>query len=38
MPPSTKHVRLPDFDGTQSVKGFMALFELGCREMGLTEE
>ena len=36
-PPFTKHVRLPEFDGTQNVKGFMVLFELGCEEMGLTE-
>ena len=32
---AARHVRLPDFDGTQDVDGFFVMFELGCEEMGL---
>ena len=33
--PNARHVRLPDFDGTQNVAGFFVMFELGCEEMQL---
>ena len=37
-PTSNKHVKLPEFDGTQNVRGFFVMFELGCKELGLGEE
>ena len=33
---AARHVRLPEFDGTQDVDGFFVMFELGCDEMGLS--
>jgi hypothetical protein len=32
-----RHLRLPDFDGTQPVDGFFTMFELGCEEMDMDE-
>jgi hypothetical protein len=28
-------VKLPEFDGSQNIEGFLVVFELGCEAMGM---
>jgi hypothetical protein len=37
-PPPSKHVKLPEFNGMQNVKGFLAVFKLGYNQLQLDVE
>ena len=35
---NSKHVRLPEFDGSGNVQGFLTVFERNCRILGMDQE